>query len=378
MEASTAIYAPLVFRLKSDILSGRFVPGQMLGTEVRLAAEAGISRSSVRLAIDDLVQEGLVERRAGKGIFARKAPPGVRIVELVVQELGSHLWAEVAHGAQDAGTQQGIKLQIYNANLDFEADVRAIRRLPSSGVDGAIIAALHQKRMNETLVQLWQTGFPFVMCDQRMQDIDVPSVIFDNRHAGYLATQELITLGHRRIGFLGYEVSGPTGSRLEGYRDALNAAGILFDRSLTAIQSLDSADAPRTPNFEEFLATLGARPDRPTAIVMHTEQLAFLAYPLMKKQGLRIPDDISVISIGSDEHAEVLDPSLATVILPCREMGEAAIEILVKRLQDPTAPIEHRVLPVKWVARASVAKVRAKSARECRMNATSRTNGGAQ
>jgi DNA-binding LacI/PurR family transcriptional regulator len=349
------VYRPLVDRLRADIEGGRFSPGDMVGTEKGFASEFGISRGSARVAVDELIERGLLVRQVGKGLFARKAPPGTRTVELVVPELGSRMWAEVAHGAQDGGTQHGIKLQIYNANRDLEADVRAIRQLPSSGVDGAIVAALHQKRMNETLVQLWQTGFPFVMCDQQMQDIDVPSVTFDNRQGGYLATQELIRLGHRRIGFIGFEVSGPTGSRLEGFRDALTDAGILFDRSLTALQPLDLADAPRAPTFEDFLGSLSARPDRPTALVLHTEHLPVLAYPLLKKQGLRVPDDISVVAIGSDEHAEVLDPPLATVVLPCREMGAAAIEILLRRLQNPTGPVEHRVLPGKWVARASVA-----------------------
>jgi len=222
-------------------------------------------------------------------------------------------------------------------------------------VDGAIIAALHQKRVNEALVQLWHTGFPFVLCDQQMQDIDVPSVIFDNHRAGYMATQELIRLGHRRIGFVGYDVAPPTGSRLDGYRDALNDAGILFDRSLTAIQSLEPGAAPRTLTFAAFIGSLSSRPDRPTAVVLHTEELPFLAYPLLKKQGLRIPKDLSIVAIGTADHAEALEPSLATVMLPCREMGETAMEVLMERLQNPVGAVEHRVLPVKWVPRASVA-----------------------
>lgn len=352
MADTTTIYAPLVARLRSDIISGRFEPGQMLGTEVGLAVEAGVSRGSARMAINDLIHEGLVERRAGKGVFACKAPPGTRIVELAVPGLDG-LWTQVAQGAQDAGRPQAVKLQIYNANRDIEADIQAIRQLPSNGVDGAIIAALHQKRVNEALVQLWSTGFPFVLCDQQMQDIDVPSVVFDNHAAGYIATQELIRLGHRRIGFVGYEILSPTGSRSEGYRDALNDAGILFDRSLTAIQPFDPAATPRTPSFEEFLASLSSRPNRPTALVFHTDHLALLAYPLLKKQGLRIPTEISIVAIGGGHQSEATEPPLTMVLLPCREMGEQAIDMLLRRLDAPNGPTEHRVLPVEWIPRES-------------------------
>ncbi|MDD5704653.1 MAG: GntR family transcriptional regulator [Kiritimatiellae bacterium] len=352
MDASPTIYTPLVKRIKSDILSGVFAPGQKLGTEVGLAAEAGISRSSVREAMDDLIAEGLVERRPGKGIFARKAAPEARSVEIIVPEL-SAMWASMVHGAQDAGAPQGVKVQIYNANRDFEADMRAIRMLPDSGVAGAIIGAMHQQRMNEALVRLWQTGFPFVLCDQRMQDIDVPSVVFDNHRAGYLATQELIALGHRRIAYIGYEVTGLSGSRFDGYRDALGDAGIAIDRSLVLLQPVDP-DLPRhAPDRAAFLAALPTRANRPTAIVFHSIGLAASGSRLLREQGLRIPDDLGVVAIGDVRESEIVEPTPSLVALPFREMGSVALDILLRRLAEPDGAIEHRILPVTWIPRHS-------------------------
>ncbi|NQU40541.1 MAG: GntR family transcriptional regulator [Lentisphaerae bacterium] len=355
MKKSTTVYAPLVARIKREVLFGQCKPGEMLGTEVGLAAEAGISRGSVRVALNGLIEEGLVERRAGKGIFARELATGTRIAELVVPELGSCLWSEVAHGAQDTGVLHGVKLHVYNANRDLEADLRAIQQLPASSADGAIIAALHQRRMNSALVELWQTGYPFVLCDQQLQDIDVPSVLFDNHQIGYLATQQLIQLGHRRIGFVGYDVQGDTGSRLTGYRDALNDSGILFDRSLTAVQSLDHSAPLRVPSFKTFIESLSARSDRPTALVFHTADLAHFACPLLKQQGLRIPDDISVVAINSECDPVYGDPALSSVTLPAHEMGMAAMEVLLARVQNPTGPADHRVLAGRWEARSSTA-----------------------
>jgi GntR family transcriptional regulator of arabinose operon len=329
----------------------------MLGTEVGLAAEAGISRSSVREAINNLIAEGLVERRAGKGVFARKCPPGTRVVEFVVQSLGD-IWAHVVNGAQDAGIQHAVKLQIYNANRNFEADVRAIRALPKSGAGGAIIGALHRMRMNEALVELWRTGFPFVLADQQMNDIDVPSVVFDNHQAGYLAAQELLKLGHRRIGFVGFQIQMPTGGRADGFRDAIADAGLPFDRSLEVVVPWDAPLDSKETKILDVVRSLMERPDRPTAIVFHNEHAAVRAYPLLKRMGVRIPDDLSVAGIGDDGQAEIIDPPLATIALPCRQMGATAMEILLKRLQDPSGAVEHRILPVKWVARASVAAAR--------------------
>ncbi|MDD5704649.1 MAG: LacI family DNA-binding transcriptional regulator [Kiritimatiellae bacterium] len=353
MPPATTVYAPLAAKLKDDILAGRSTPGQFLGTEIGMAAEAGLSRGSVRTAINELIREELVERRAGKGIYARQPPTGLRVIELVVPSLDD-LWAQVAHGAQDAGTERGIKLQIYSANRDYEADLRAIRALPTSGADGAIIGALHRNRMTQSLVRLWQNGFPFVLCDQRLHDIDVPSVVFDNHRAGYIAAHELIRLGHRRIGYVGHSISGLSGSRFDGFRDALNDAGIACDRSLAAIQPVDPDVPPQTPSFEEFLNALPAQHDRPTALVCHNETLALHGCRLLRRLGLRIPDDISIVAIGRDSQTEQFDPPLATVALPFREMGQVALDMLLRRLADPESPIEHRVLPVKWTPRGSV------------------------
>jgi DNA-binding LacI/PurR family transcriptional regulator len=349
----TPVYFPLVNRIKDDISAGRFLPGQMIGTEVGLAVESGISRSSVRLAINDLARAGMVERRPGRGVFACRPVAGTRVVEIVLCDLDG-VWTDLANGAQDAGVRQGVKAHIYNANRDFEADMRAIQLLPSSGVAGAIIGALHRSRMNRALVQLWQTGFPFVLCDQRMQDVDVPSVVFDNYQAGYLAAQELIRLGHRRIAFVGYSVPGLSGCRLDGFRDALNDAGIVFDRSLAVIQPVD-ADAPaQKPSFEEFLVAMCARTDRPSAIVFHSEDLATAGCRLLKSQGLRMPDDISVVGIGRERPCGLCDPPLATVDLPFREMGAIAMEMLLQKLDNPEGPVDHRILQIKWIARESV------------------------
>ncbi|MDD5704656.1 MAG: GntR family transcriptional regulator [Kiritimatiellae bacterium] len=347
------IYESLAAKLRKDILSGRYAPGEMVSTEGALAAEARISRTSVRSAIDNLVREGLVERRVGKGVYALRAPPGTTIVELVVPNL-SGLWEQVANGAQDTGAENGVKLQIYNANRILEADLGMIRALPSSGTNGAIIGALHRMRMNEALVDLWRQGFPFVLADQRMNDIEIPSVIFDNHQAGYLATQQLLRLGHRRIAFVGHRIQMPGGGRADGYRDAIADAGLPFDRSLERIVPLDPSLGDKPLSFLEATQFLLEQPAPPSALVFHNENMAASAYPLLKRLGVRIPDDISVVGIGDDGQAEILDPPLAAIALPGREMGAAAMDILMRRLKDPTSPIEHRVLPVRWVVRESV------------------------
>src|SRR5689334_10156645 len=126
---STTVYEPLAKKLRHDIRRGKFGPGSMLGTEIEFARQEGISRPSVRLAIDSLVEEGLVERRAGKGVFVRKPSAAALTVELIVPHLAG-FWIDVAEGAQSVARQRGCKTQIFNARGDLQADLDAVRRLP--------------------------------------------------------------------------------------------------------------------------------------------------------------------------------------------------------------------------------------------------------
>jgi len=354
---SIAVYEPLVKKLRQNIRRGKFTPGVMLGTEIQFAKKEGISRDSVRMAVNSLIKEGLVERRAGKGVYVRK-PEAALIVELLLPSLGG-IWAGVATGAQTVARDHGFKAQIFNADGDFEADLDAIRRLPLTEVDGAIVGSLHQSRLSAAVIELHQKNFPLVVVDQQMHDVDLPSVIYDGHAAGYLAGQKFVQCGHRRIGFVGFARGANLRGRLDGLRDAVNDAGVAFDRSLIVeLPATTLVVEGGREAFEQSLTKLLQRPARPTALLFHNDYLAMLGYQVIKRVGLRIPQDLSVVSAGNDPLCELTEPPMTAMDLPGSEMGRVAMELLLQRINDPQSTIEHRVLPVKWIERQSVGAVK--------------------
>lgn len=347
------VYKPIIDKIRAEIANGTLKPSQMLGTELGLSREFGISRSSMRSGIDLLVKEKLIQRKPGRGLFVTTTP-SVRLQSLaiVVPNLGE-MWATIVDGAQNEARKRGYKLQIYNVNSDIDTDLQVINELPKMAIKGALIVSVYDPKTSRAVINLHQQGFPVVMLDQRLQDIEISSIIFDNYAAGYMAGSKLVKLGHRRIGFVGFSRRDRACLRLEGLRDAVNDAGIPFDRSLVRETPFENLLHPELWKFEQKINDLICSKNRPTAIFFHTDNFAAEAYRLIRSSGLRIPQDISIVGCGNTKIGSLIDPRLATIELHCEKMGKDAIAMLL-RLISGTA-IENQILKTQWINGQSIA-----------------------
>ncbi|RKY23501.1 MAG: hypothetical protein DRP83_09145 [Planctomycetota bacterium] len=351
-----AVYYPLFVRLEEAIRNGDFSPGEMIATGNALAHSEGLSRSSVRKAVAMLIREGLVERRAGKGVFVREASAVTCRVKIIVPNLEDYLQIQVAQGAQDFGGQRGVEVHIYDARRNIEMDLNIIKRLPTDFADGAIISRLHyDNRFAEALCQLKQANYPFVLVDSDLREINVNSIVSDNYQGGYAVGQELVRLGHRRVGVLGnMQIAETSRQRLEGFRDAIGDAGLPFDRSLVKELATDATRSDWRELECRCTREVMALPDPPTALFYSSDNPAAHSYLELKKMGLRIGHDVSVVGFDDSPIASLLDPPLASVRQPVTEMGQIAMEMLLSQLASPQSETQHRVLPVELISRASL------------------------
>jgi len=355
------VYASLLAEIRRNIRTGKVLPGQSIGTEVGLAAAAGISRVSVRRAVDRLIEEGLVIRRAGKGIFVAK-PGGVSArVHVVLANLEHDIHLGVFRGVQRFGQLNGTHVQVYDAHGNVDADIEFIRQLPHTPSDGAIIVAIHTPRFAKALFDLKASGFPMVLVDQRLSSLEVPSVLTDNYRGGFLLGKELVALGHRRVGVIGDLLNAHTvRDRLQGLQDAFIDAGLSFDRSLIVDLEITDILSPSTEPVERGVYRLMQRPDRPTAIFCTNDINAIRAYAPLKALDLRVPQDVSVVGFDDLPFCPYVDPPLSTVRQPFEEMGRIALEMLLKQIAtrkrgEKGTGAEYRLLTPIWVPRGSAA-----------------------
>ena len=313
-----------------------------------VAAAAGVSLATVSHSLSGggQISESTRERVRSVASELNYAPnrlaSGLRskrsqIIGFVSDEISTTPYAgRVLLGAQEAAAENGWVLMIVNTNSDSDLEEQGIEAFLQHRVDGIIYARMyHQEvRLPESL-----RGVPTVLLDASSREESISSVVPDEEEAARTAVEHLVAAGHNRIGYLSNSDDIPaTRGRLAGYRSTLEAHGIEVDESL--ITTSNSTTAPG----REAAAGLLARTDRPTALFCFNDRMAMGAYQAAQSAGLRIPEDLSVVSIDNFELvADALLPGLTSIALPHYEMGRWAIERLAAELAGESAPDQIRM-----------------------------------
>lgn len=345
-------YAALAASLRERVAGRNLAPGSWLGTEVALVAESGLSRMTVRRAVQALVDEGLVERRAGRGVFVRGGGAAAREVRVVA---GNLLWApavRVAQAVQEHAPAAGFSATVFDGRGDLGAVVAEVRALPGSDAVGAVVMSQHDPAFNRALAELVAADFPFVVVDQTLADLPGASVASDNRTGGRLAAEALLAAGHKRLAFLGDLGADTTAERAQGVADACAAALVPppVRLDVPGRRFADWGPAVR----ERVAELLGAVP-RPTALACSCDAVALHAVRALSEAGVAVPRDMSVTGFDDDPAAEWCSPPLTTVRQDFSEMGRRALALVAAARSSSEPEPRHETVPVSLVTRASVA-----------------------
>ena len=265
-----------------------------------------------------LVQEALVSagyRRRG----SVESPP---LIDVVFNDFDSPWAIELVRGAAAAAQAEGLTVAFTALS---EGDERRIwfDHITSRGTRGIML--LLSKLTERQRGELAARGLPFVVIDPTAEPgPEVSSVGATNWAGGLAATKHLVELGHRRIGV----ITGPpellcSRARLDGYRSALETAGLAFDDELVL-----SGDFRMKAGYEQAQVLFGRR-RRPTAIFAGNDLSALGVLRAARDAGLRVPDDLSVVGFDDIPLAEWSTPSLTTVRQPLIEMAAVAVRILL-------------------------------------------------
>lgn len=359
----------LVFEnLRQEILSGQYRAGQKIPSEAHLEKRFGASRITIGRAVRDLCHQGLVERRAGSGTFVRPTPPAPAVASglsfgLLIPDLGrTDIFEFICQGMAEAPHAQEHALLWCNAmaapgSLAEERAWQICQQHIARRVSGVFFAPLEEnpdtaglETMNvRILAALKEASIPVVLLDRDAVPFpgrsDCDLVGLDNWRAGLVATNHLLDLGSTRPFFLcnSRRTASSVEERIAGFHAALTARGLLVDPA--QVQRLDLEDDGA---LRQMIAE-----HRPEAIVCANDRTASRLMQAALAQGLCIPQDLRIIGLDDIPYASLFSVPLTTLRQPCREIGLAAMQTMLERLQQPDLPPRRITLDAALVVRQS-------------------------
>ena len=249
-----------------------------------------------------------------------------RILGLVLSDITNPFFTTLVRAVEDTARMRGYTLLLGNTDEDVAKEETYVELLRSRQVDGLILVASAGE--HAYLPELLAAGFSVVCVDRSLVALGADSVLTDNVTGAREAVAHLITLGHRRVGIVaGLPVVTSTYQRLQGYHDALTAAGIPVDTALVR-----QGNSRIEGGMVETAALLDL-PVPPTALFVTNNLMTIGAMRTVLDRGLRCPEDIALIGFDDFEWASVFRPRLTTVRQPVYAIGETATRLLVDRIE---------------------------------------------
>lgn len=380
-----ALHQRLAAEIEDAIARRQFLPGQRLPSEHELAQRFGVSRGTVRQALQTLRQQGLVEPVPGRGSFVRHASPAQKesrrkAIGVVVPSVAKPYLAETLAGIEEELHDADYSLLVANSGSRREQQEGRVRRILDERVSGLIVYPLDYDPDPELFQELIREPFPIVFIDRYIPGLELDSVTADNVGGAFQAVSHLIDLGHRRIGFISTDNLTTTTilERYQGYQQALLNARLEPDPSLVLSSLTVSTSLPLVrgdgdearASAEDSVAKISAylnRTGRPTALFALHDALAVYVAEAASSLGLSIPDDVAIVGFDDGPLAASHIVPFTSVAQPFVDIGRKAARLVLERVAGTRTETVRLVLPTRLVVRRSSgapAQHRAEEARQ--------------
>ena len=316
-----------------------------MSTILDVARLAGVSTATVSRVINspDTVREETREKvllamakcnykynALARGFVTKKS----NTIGLIIPTISNAVFAESTLGVQEYADQKNIRVVLGNSYYKYSQEKNLVKALRESQVDGLIITTTNLK--GEILKSLVDENFPFVLLFSTVKGGPMSAVGIDNYLGGYLATEHLISLGHKRICMVAgnFSMTDRSFHRWHGYKKCLRDNEIPYDKELL-VQTDYSLSGGR-----DSIKKLLNLPSPPTAVFCSNDYIALGTMKGAREAGLTLPDDLSIVGFDDMQTASYMVPALTTIRQPAYEMGQRAAQILLQLIEKKSKPIQ--------------------------------------
>ncbi len=323
-----------------------------------IARELGISPSTVSRALKDHPDISQATRDAVNELAERwnyRPNPialslksgSSKTVGVIIPDVVHYFFSTVISGIEDVVYQHDYNMILCQSNEMWEHEVKNIRTLLSSRVDGILASVAKTTSDFGHYRSILEKNIPLVFFDRAAEEINTDSVVIDDETGSYKAVNHLLRSGKKRI----VHLSGPpqlaiARNRMAGYLRAMKEYRL-------EPPSGDIVKCDDIESAERLIPALLARTPRPEAFFAVNDLTAAQTLMIVKRHGLRIPEDVAIVGFTNSQIATLTDPGLTSVDQKGFEMGQTAARLLIDRIENRRGTVQNKVITSELVIRGS-------------------------
>lgn len=323
-----------------------------------IARELGISPSTVSRALKDHPDISQATRDAVNELAERwnYRPNPIAIslksgssktIGVIIPDIVHYFFSTVISGIEDVVYQRDYNMILCQSNEMWEHEVKNIKTLLSSRVEGILASVSKTTSDLSHYRSIMEKDIPLVFYDRVAEELFTDSVVIDDETGSYKAVIHLLRTGKKRI----VHLAGPmqlaiARNRLNGYLRAMK------EYRLTPTEE-DMVKCDDIQSAERLIPGLLKRTPRPDAFFAVNDLTAAQTMMIVKRHGLRIPEDVAIVGFTNSQIATLTDPAMTSVDQKGFEIGQTAAQLLIDRIENRRGPVQNKIIASELVVRGS-------------------------
>ena len=330
-------YIKVVEWIKNQIENREFMPGDKIPSENDLGVRFHLSRQTIRHAISVLEEEGILTRLQGSGTYISdncftNIEKRTRIA-VITTYVDSYIFPKTIQGIEQILSENGYTMELSFTNNTVEREKEILEDiLEKDDIAGMIIEPTKSglPNPNEDLyLRFLEKKVPIIFINSFYPGLEIPHVSMNDKNAAAKAVETLIHAGHKRIAAILKMDDGQGHRRYSGYMSAMKKAGLP-----TRDENVIWIDTEDVLHPELYCDKLLRRLEGCTAVFCYNDQVAFSLIELLRKKGVSIPGQMSVVSVDDSELAKLGDIKLSSIPHPLEKLGAKAALNLLQMMRD--------------------------------------------
>ncbi len=324
-------YIALANSLRADIQNGTYVAGQRLPSENELTRELGISRQTVRQAMQLLEKEGMTERLRGSGTYVKQQDkrPKSHNIAVITTYISDYIFPIVLNGIEKTLAKRQYASVVASTHNHVDNERRLLTEFLEKNIDGFIIEGTKTALPNPNIdlyTRINDLGLPVVFINGVYPELkNAVSVLSNDRQGGYDACNYLIQKGHRKIAGIFKSDDAQGLGRYAGMTSAMIGNGLcVHDDNVLWFTTVDQGKLIETFALDIVQDC--------TAVICYNDQVAVKLIELLRTNHVRVPEDIAVISFDNSTLSDIAAVKITSLDYPKERLGQLAAEKLLNML----------------------------------------------